>query len=306
MLPIPQLHAITRNMSQINNLKYIDGIFALVLGVLWGCRQLALSSSYNALSKCNLVVMRWLSLVLLIIVMLSGVAYIIVCLSLTRDDFAAPATTSVVVGQLVAWALETKTQSRPYNWLTSIQHMRKITRYRVGTWEKETTRRLFKEVRGPNCLTDPIPGGRSTWETYKANNRYYIKSWDNMERHYKGNIEPCKNAIEYKNRLAAAAACASMMFSWIKISEILLTDMVDYIEHMIHNSGSIMACIGSWRNDYMKSLLRGDLDTDVEETVSKLAVCWLEKPREMMDKIRIYERRLNEHHKRSLSTQPVT
>ena len=101
-------------MAQINvnKLKYVDGILALVLGVLWGL-EFTLSNSYNVVSRCNLVIMRWLSLVLLTIIMISGIVYLILCLSLTKDDFGAPVTISVVVGQLVAWALETRTQSVP-------------------------------------------------------------------------------------------------------------------------------------------------------------------------------------------------
>ena len=126
-------------MAQINvnKLKYVDGILALVLGVLWGCRQFTLSNSYNVVSRCNLVIMRWLSLVLLTIIMISGIVYVILCLSLTKDDFGAPVTISVVVGQLVAWALETRTQSVPYDWLNRIQYMRTVTRYRIGTWHEQ-------------------------------------------------------------------------------------------------------------------------------------------------------------------------
>lgn len=265
-------------------IKYADGVLALSLGLLWGCRQFALAESYDVLSRYSLTTTRRAAFVLLWLVVLAGIAFTIVCLILTQDDFCAPVT--VVVGLLVAWALEARTQSWPDEWLSTVETMRTLTRYRVGWWPpNKSIRYWFKEVK--SFETGSVYGGKhGEWETCRTTRdgiyTYYIKPWDDIKRHYNGNTLPCKRAIEYRNRWAAAAACASMTASWMTISKVYYcVDVI--IDEMYKTHGRIRASIKSWQKGYMRFMLLEQYDTEREaDRISKLAACWLEKPGYML------------------------
>ena len=291
----------------LGTLKYIDGALALLLGLLWGYRQFALAKSYDVTSKYSLTAMRKISVILLLLVILVGIIFTIVCLIMTQKDFAAPVTMTVVVGQLVAWALETRTQSWPDDWLFRIQALRTLTRYRVGKWRpsNDDIYYWFKEdkTRVANQNTDVDM--HSTWTTYRLNcgnntYRYYIKPWNDRNRHYNGNIIPCEKATEHKDKWGAATACASMMASWMAISRTYYCIEI-IIDIMIYESGSVRACIGSWQKNYMKYMLLEKLDNSGNiahevDRVAKLAVCWLEKPEDMKNMLQNLIHILDEKH----------
>ena len=273
-------------MGNSYSTAYIDGIIAAFAGILWGIRQYVLNVSRNPLSTINWVHARYTSILLLWIIIVGTSVFILIALIKVRNTFAAPATITVLVGSILAAALDDKVQITNLTWVRLLSDIKKTQRYRFGDSmvTQPDTVYMFKETSTIWAIifTKKLPK-RSTWHTrlrkYKNHKEFYIIDWTGGEltRYINGYTKIVEDALKGEDVIVNAAAYTCMFYPLIH-RDLQLIVYDTFICNIFDNSGSCQKAYESWRRNRLKKLLC-ECKTDhlTEEILTKTTIVVLEK-----------------------------
>ncbi|KAG0624447.1 hypothetical protein M758_3G248500 [Ceratodon purpureus] len=217
-------------------MTFVDGMVALVFGLLWACRIYVLRTSYSSYRAASWASLRclayWLS-VIAIVVALGAIIFGLVMQP--SQPTSMPSVVAVVVGAFITIAVEQRSQGLPSAKLWNLQKLLQMPFYRVGevgppgmASAADKRNVLFEENDCPSVKSSEIrTWSRSTWHNTALLSKYtrkgvvcetwtyYVKPGPINDHCYLGKYEVLEMAASGDDPILFAAAHASVTTAYM-------------------------------------------------------------------------------------------
>ncbi|KAG0624444.1 hypothetical protein M758_3G248200 [Ceratodon purpureus] len=209
-------------------ITFLDGMAALVFGLLWACRIYVLRMSYSSYRASSWASLRCLAFWLSVIAIMVTIGAIIIGLFMQLSQpTSMPSVVAVVVGAFITIAVEQRSQGLPSAKLRTLQELLQMPFYRVGeTGEPGMPKRnvLYEENDCPPVKSSSNiirTWTRSTWHNTAVQSKetkdwtYYVKPGPINDHCYLGKYEVLEMAASRDDPILFAAAHASVTTAYM-------------------------------------------------------------------------------------------